>query len=136
MARLLSNCFIKIDGQDFSGIGTNVAIAMSSTSEEIKEFGSTTIQRLSDEIVDWTMAMEFNADETLTSRFFGLVGKVVAVEVRASADARSATNPSYVGTAILEKYTPLSGARGDTHSVSVDLIAAAELRQLTDPLAV
>jgi hypothetical protein len=136
MAKLLTNCFIKIDGEEFSGYGTNVAIAMSATSEEIREFGQTTVYRISDGVVDWTMAAEFNADETVTGRFFALVGKTVAIEVRPSADARSASNPSYIGTAILEKYEPLTAAAREVHAISVDLVAAGELRRLTDPLAV
>jgi hypothetical protein len=39
MAQVLSNCYIELDGQSYSGNGTNVAISLSSDVEEIRAFG-------------------------------------------------------------------------------------------------
>lgn len=136
MAQLLTNCLIRIDAEEFSGKNTAVAISMSAEAEQIREMGDTTIQRISDGLVDWSMAMEFNADESQTGRFFALVGKAVPVEIKPKNEARSATNPSYVGVGIITEYTPLDGNVGDVHTASLSLVAAGELRRLTDPLAV
>lgn len=131
MAQVLSNCFISIGGEEYSGRGTNVAISMSSDAQEIKAFGQSNVLRVPDGIVDWTMAMEFLADEAATGAFFAMVGTEVPVEVRQDAGARSATNPGYVGQAIVTGYDPIGGAAGDLHTVSLSLVAAGPLARLT-----
>jgi hypothetical protein len=129
-ALVLTDCFIEIDGDPFSGKATNAAIAYSAAAVDITAMGDETKINTGG-MKEWSMAFEFNADEATTGNFFSKVGTVVPVEVRASSGARSLSNPAYVGMGLVTEYTPLKGAVGDKHSVSLSLVSAGDLERLT-----
>lgn len=129
-ALVLTNAFIEIDGTAFSGVNTNVAISYSAAAAEITAMGDGTRKNIGG-LKDWSMSFEFIADEEQTGTFFDMVGTVVPVEVRASADARGLTNPGYVGEGLVTEYTPLSGAVGDAHKVSLTVVSHSDLQRLT-----
>jgi len=128
---ILSNCFINIDGVDYSGQGTKAAISMSAETHTIQAFGDKTVQHIGG-LLDWSMAFEFNADESVTGQtFFDMVGQTIPVEVRPSAGPVSPSNPSYEGDAVVTEYTPLDGEVGDVHKVSLSLVSAGDLSRVT-----
>lgn len=129
-AIVLTDCFISIDDDEFSGQTTNVAISYSAAATDITAMGDGT-KKNTGGLKEWSMAFEFNADESTTGTLFAKVGQTVEVEVRANSGARSTTNPSYVGTALVTEYTPLSGGVGDAHKVSLSVVSAGELQRLT-----
>lgn len=127
---VLTDCFISIGADVFSGHGTNVAISYSAEAVDITAMGSNTRKNLGG-VKEWSMAFEFNADEEVTGKFFDLVGTVVSVEVRPSSAARDIANPSYVGEALVTEYSPIDGAFGDAHQVSLSVVSASDLERLT-----
>src|SRR5690242_6662009 len=103
--RVLTECYISIDTTDFSEQGNKPAISISATEVDQTSFGDT-MSKAARGRIKWSMAFTFNADESVTGVFFDkmVAGEPVAVEVRASADPVSATNPSYTGNAVITEY--------------------------------
>lgn len=127
---ILSDCFISIDGEEYSGQGTNVAISMSAETSDVTTFGQNTRHHLGS-VKDWSIALEFIGDEEVTGAFFEKLGTEVEIEIRATSAPRSAKNPAYVGQAVITEYTPIDGAVGDALTVSLSLVSASELERLT-----
>jgi hypothetical protein len=126
---VLTDCFIKISDVTFSGAATSVAISYSAEAADITAFGDTTRNNIGG-LLDWSMAFEFNADESVTGEMFDMVGTVVGVEVRAKSTAISAANPAYKGQALVTEYSPIDGSVGDKHTVSMSVVSAGELQRL------
>lgn len=127
---VLTDCFIKIGTTEFSGQATNAAISYSAEAVEITAMGDDT-KKMIGGTKDWSMSFEFNGDEAITGPMFDLVGTVIPVEVRPKSGARSMTNPGYAGQALVTEYTPLDGAVGDKHTVSLSVVAHGTLERLT-----
>jgi hypothetical protein len=74
---------------------------------------------------DDSYTIEFNQDfaaAEVDATMFPLLGAApFAVTARATSAAKSATNPSYEGNAILTDYNPLDGAVGDELVTSITL---------------
>ena len=127
---VLSDCFISIDGTEFSGQNTKVAISYSASAVDVTAMGDETKKNIGG-LKEWSMALEFNGDEAITGPFFGMVGTVVPVEVRPSSAVVGPNNPSYQGDALITEYTPLDGSVGDAHKVSLTVVSAGTLTRAT-----
>lgn len=71
---------------------------------------------------DWSLDIEFNQDFAASAvdvTIFALLGTVVAVTVRPTTAAISATNPEYSGNVLVNEYNPLDGSVGDLATTSV-----------------
>ena len=123
---VLTDCFIEIDGVEYSGKNTNVAISYSAEAIDTTSMGASTKVNIGG-LKAWSMAMEFNADEATTGLFFDKLGEVAPVEVRATSAVRSAGNPGYTGSALITEYVPLSGGVGELHKISLSLVSSGDL---------
>lgn len=131
MQIILTDAHIEIDSVVYSGNNTNVALSMSAEALDITAMGDGT-RKNSGGLLEWGMALEFNADEEVTGQtFFEMVGQTVPVKVRPSSAAIGVANPSYEGDAVITEYNPLEGAVGDAHKVSLTLVSAGELQRVT-----
>lgn len=83
------------------------------------------------DFIEWSVAIDALMDEATIGTLFAKVGTVVAVEVRASSDAVSATNPSYQGDALLTECGPINGGVGEANTVSLALVSAGPLSRVT-----
>ena len=134
---VLKDCFVLIDDVEYSGNTTNVAISMSSDAEDVTPMQSgpnATRMHIPGGLLDWSVALELNADESVTGQsFFDMLGATgaVEIEIRPTSGARSTSNPAYCGSAVLTEYTPLSGAVGDAHKVQLSFVSAGPLSRLT-----
>jgi hypothetical protein len=130
---LLTDAVINIGGTAYSGQGTSVAISMSAETYDIGVFGVASKSRFAG-ATDWAIEMEFVADEAVTGAFFAMVGTSVAVKVRATSAAISATNPSYEGNMIVTAYNPLgSGEWGSVVTVAISGLGDGVLERKTTP---
>lgn len=129
---VLTDCFIEINTQVFSGQATNAAISYSAEGLDISAMGTGTKRNIGG-AKDWGMSFEFNADEATTGEFFDMVGTVVPVAVRPSGGAISVSNPSYQGEGLITEYSPLDGAFGDAHKVTLSVVSASDLARVTIP---
>ena len=80
---------------------------------------------------DWSFSVEFNADfdaAKVDATLGVLVGAAsFAVIIRPDAAAKSATNPEYTGSALVESYPPLGGSVGDASIASVSFPGDGDL---------
>lgn len=126
---VLSDAFILINAVNLSTEGNNVTVNYGADVQEDTAFGDTSRSRLGG-LKDWSMEMDFNqnfAAGSVDATLFGIVGTTIAVEVRPTSAARSATNPAYTGNAVVETYNPLGNAVGEKAAARVVLRGSGTL---------
>jgi len=127
---ILTDCYVSLDGTDYSGQGTNVAISYSAEAIDNTPFGAST-RKHSGGTKDWAVELEFIQDETVSGQaFFDMVGTVVNFEARPTSAVASAENPAYSGDVLVTNYTPLGGAYGELSRVSLSLVSAGDLSRV------
>jgi|SRR5690606_37011783 len=131
MAKLvLRNCFIEVDGVNFSSHTSSVTITLSKDEIDTTNFGGSGRERahgLKDDSFEINFQQDFDAasvDATLYPLWDGETE--FQVVVRPTSDPVSETNPEYSGTAILLEYTPLAGAVGELSETTVTFPAQRE----------
>lgn len=124
MAKLiLKDCFIEIDGVNFSDHSSSVALTLKKAGVDTTNFsGGGKEQRagLKDDTIEVTLQQNFDP---------GLVDDILyplydsedefTVRVRPKAGAVAASNPEYSATCLLLEYQPLSGKVGDLSETKV-----------------
>jgi hypothetical protein len=128
MAKLvLRDCFIEVDGTDFSSHVSSVTINLSKDEIDTTNFGGDGRERahgLKDDSFEITFQQDYDAgsvDDTLYPLWDDETEFLVKVRPRAG--ATSATNPQYSATCILLEYTPLAGDVGDLSTTDVSFPA-------------
>ncbi len=121
---MLSNASVVVNGVDLSDHVASVTINQNTSELNPTAMGATGIARLaglgddSFEVEFWADFASAKVDATLSA----LVGAAVfTVVVKAVNTTVSATNPKFTGSCILTSYTPIAGAVGDAHKVTVSL---------------
>ena len=79
-------------------------------------------------LLDWKIDLEFNQDygaASVDATLFDLVGTSVDVDICATAEVASATNPHFTGTGIISSYNPLGGKVGDVMVTKVTIVAGS-----------
>lgn len=124
MAKLvLRDCFIEVDGVDFSDHVSSVEVTLSKDEIDTTNFGGSGRERahgLKDDSFVLNFQQDFEAasvDATLYPHYDNETEFVVTV--RPTAAVVSASNPQYTGTCILLEYQPLSGDVGALSETSV-----------------
>lgn len=130
---VFTNAKVDINAVDLSDHVKSVALDYKGELQDNTAMGATTRTRLGG-LKDWSIEIEFFQDFAageIDATLFGLVGTTFTVEVRPVNAARSATNPGYSGTGILESYPPIGGTVGEMAMSSVAIQAAGVLSRLT-----
>ena len=123
---VLTNALVLLNGVDLSDHVKQVSVNYSADEVDSTTMGVGAKSRLGG-LKDWTLDVTFAQDYALASvdaTLFPLVGTTFTVEVRPTGAARSATNPSYLGTGILGTYTPMSQAVGALNEATVKISCA------------
>lgn len=130
---VLTACFLSIDDVELSGEATSVAINTASNAVDVTTFDSEGWQDNEGGIKSWSLAAEAIMDEATVGELFAKNGDSagVAVEVRATQEVTSPTNPSYQGTGLITEFNPISGAPGDAHKVSISIVGKGALTRST-----
>ena len=128
MARLvLTNAYVLFASNDISQYVTSVSLSTSVDVIETTGLGSSARTRVGG-LFDNSITLEFNqdfADNALeelingTNTTNGTVGLVVAMQVKPTSAATSASNPKYTFSALVSEWQPLSGAVGELATASV-----------------
>ena len=111
----LTNAKVLINAVDLSDHVRQVTINYNADVQDKTAMGATAHARLAS-LKDWSVDIEFNQDfaaANVDATLFSIVGSSVAVDIQPVNAARSATNPSYNGNAVLESYKPIAGKVGD-----------------------
>lgn len=124
MAKLvLRDCFIEVDGVNFSSHVSSVTINLSKDEIDTTNFGGDGRERahgLKDDSFELTFQQDYDAnsvDDTLYPLWDG--EEEFVVKVRPRAGVVGANNPEYSATCILLEYTPLAGDVGDLSTTDV-----------------
>lgn len=124
MAKLvLRDCFIEVDGVNFSSHVSSVTINLSKDEIDTTNFGGDGRERahgLKDDSFELTFQQDYSAasvDDTLYPLWD--LEQEFLVKVRPRSSAVSVNNPEYSATCILLEYTPLAGDVGDLSTTDV-----------------
>lgn len=124
MAKIvLRNCFIEVNGVNFSSHVSHVTINLSKDEIDTTNFGGDGRERaagLKDDSFELTFQQDYAAasvDDTLYPLWDQ--EEEFTVKVRPTSGAISANNPEYSATCILLEYTPLDGDVGDLSTTDV-----------------
>lgn len=114
---ILKNCYITVNGTNFSDHVSSVTVSMSKKGVDTTNFsggGSEQQAGLKNDEFDITFQQDFTA-ASVDAVLYPLYNNETefVIEVRPATAAVSTTNPSYIGTCILLDYTPIDGKPGD-----------------------
>lgn len=130
---VLTDAFVSVNGVDLSAHLRAVTVNYQSELQDDTVMGLTTRIRLGG-LLDWSMEFEFAQDfasSQVDATLFALVGVTTTLIARATSAAKSATNPDYTGTGILESYPPLGNSVGELATTSVTFQSAGVLSRAT-----
>jgi hypothetical protein len=126
MAKLvLRDCYIEVDGTDFSSHVSSVTINLSKDEIDTTNFGGDGRERahgLKDDSFEVTFQQDFDAnsvDDVLYPLWDNEDEFVVKVRPRRGSGSAAPDNPEYSATCILLEYTPLAGDVGDLSTTDV-----------------
>lgn len=131
---VLTDAFVSVDGNDISSHIVDVTVDYRSELQDDTAMGLTSRRRKGG-LKDWTITARAKNDwaaSQVDSILFPLVGTTFTVIVRpVNTGGVSATNPNYSGTGILESYTPLGNAVGESAETTFTILASGDLSRLT-----
>ncbi len=131
---VLTDAVVMVNAVDLSDHVRQVTVNINSEEKDFTAMGAAGKARragLRDDSYEIEWNQDFAAGE-VDATFWPLVGAApFAVEVRATTAAKSATNPSYEGNAILTSYNPIDGAVGDELVTSTSLPVDGVISRIT-----
>lgn len=124
---VLRDCFIEVDGVNFSDHVSSVTVNLSKDEIDTTNFGGDGRERthgLKDDSFELNFQQDFDAD-SVDETLYPLWDEETefTVVVRPTAAVIGATNPEYSATCILLEYQPLAGAVGELSETSVTMPA-------------
>ncbi len=130
----LTDAVVSVNAKDLSPDGVKVDIDYSAEELEDTAFGDTTKSRIGG-LKDWGGTLEFNQDFAATPApdvdLFAIVGTVVAIAIKATSSATSATNPDYQGNALITSYKVFGQSVGELAMAVCTFVAAGNLTRAT-----
>lgn len=112
---------LKVATVDMSAMASKVTFKNSAGELDDTAFGDTSHSRVGG-LKDGTLSVDFNQDfaaAQVDATLWPIFGTVVAIELKPTSAAPSATNPRYVGSVLINDYSPIDGSVGDLAKVSV-----------------
>lgn len=133
---VLKDAVVSINAVDLSDHVRSVSITYEADQVDDTNMGDTTKQRLAG-LLEWSVEIEFAQDFAageVDATLFPLVGAApFEIKIRPTSGAIAATNPEYVGNAVLPSYTPIDGSVGDLATTSVEFVSSGTLTRDTTP---
>lgn len=122
---VLKDCYIVVNGTNFSDHVSEVTVNLSKDDVETTSFSGSGRERvagLKDDSFELTIQQDYAAAST-DAVLYPLYNNETefTIEVRPTSSAVSATNPKYTGTCILLEYAPLDGKVGDLSETKVKI---------------
>lgn len=117
----LVDCRVEVNSVVLSTFGTNVNLPIEFEALEDTAFGDTARSRIGG-LGDSNLGLEFNQDHAAggpDATIWAARATVVAVKVRPTSAAISATNPEYVGSYLVAQHVPFSVSVGQLAKESV-----------------
>ena len=130
---VLTNAYVSINAVNLSAYVKTVTLAYKSEMQDDTAMGDTARSRIGS-LKDFTLNVEFFQDfaaSAVDATLFGIVGSIVAIEIRGANTTVSTTNPKYMGNAILETYQPVGGSVGDNLMAPISMSGVGALSRFT-----
>lgn len=124
-----TDAHVVVNSVDLSDHVAKVTIKTMADELEYTAMGATYKARIGG-LKDYSVDLEFNQDFAagkVDATFFPQLGNVVAITVKATSAANSATNPEYQGNIFIKEYTPLDGQVGALGRVSMSFPGSGTL---------
>jgi hypothetical protein len=118
---VLTDAYISINSNVLSDHGNKVEIPVKVEDKDATTFGQTWHVRRGG-LKDGNLNIDFVQDyvaANLDEIMWGILGTVVAFEIRPTSGARSTSNAAYTGNILIDQWTPIIGKVGDLVTVSV-----------------
>lgn len=118
---VLTDAYISVNSNVISDHANKVEIPVTVEDLDTTTFGQTYKTRvggLKDAQLNITLFDDYSA-ANLDSIFWPLLGTVVTFEVRPTSGARSATNPAYTGSVLINSWKPVTGDVGKAVQLDV-----------------
>lgn len=118
---VLTDAAITINAVDLSDWISEASVSAEVDVQEDTAFGDTWRSKLGG-LKDFTLDLNFFQDfanSAVDQTLWSLLGTSVAITIKATSGATSATNPSFSGNVIISEYTPIGGSVGDVAALSV-----------------
>lgn len=116
--QVLTNASVTVNAVDLSAYVTNVVVDRQVDPVETTSMGATG-HTFAAGLQSSTVTVNFNQDFAATkvnATLTGLVGTTTSIVVKATADAVSATNPSFTCSGFFAGYAAINGAVGDLNA--------------------
>lgn len=114
---VFKDCYLSINGVALSDHVQSVTLEYSADEVEDTNMGDNTHKFMPSTLKNWSLEAEFSQDyaaNEVDATLFGLIGgSAVAIEIRPTTSAASATNPAYQGNGVVLNYNPISGSVGE-----------------------
>jgi hypothetical protein len=130
---VLNDAYVLINAVDLSDYVQSATVNYSAEMVDETAMGDTS-RKNKGGLKNWSIDVEFKqnfAAGAVDATLFSLVGTTFPVEVRPTSAARSATNPAYTGTGVLESYNPIGNSVGDLATAAITIQSAGTLTRLT-----
>lgn len=131
---VITNPIITIAGTDFSDHVDSVEINAEAADVKTTNFGSggneTRVGGLKSGSITISLQQDYAAS-SIDSVLFANLGSLVAIQVKATSAANSATNPRYDGSYLVSQMKPVSGKVGDLATFSVTFPRSGALTRTT-----
>lgn len=111
---------VEINGVDLSDWVTNVTLPREFEALEDTAMGDTGRSRLAG-LEDSTIGINFNQDfaaSAVDATIAAALGTVIVIKVRPTSAAIAATNPEYVGSYLVNQYSPFGNGVGELATVN------------------
>ena len=128
-AFVLSNASVLVGIVDLSDHVRSVTVDYSAETPETTTMGAVAKARLGG-LLDWKADVEFNMDYAVGevhATLYPILGTTITLTVQPVAGTEGATNPKFVGSAILAKYNPLTGKVGDVATTKAEFVGTGLL---------
>ena len=130
MAKIvLTNAYVSINGVDLSDHVASISLATQYDIVETTQFGDTSKRRVAG-LADNSITLEFHQDfqaGSVESVIYPLLGTATNCIVKPIDAARSASNPQYSFSVLINEWTPLNGAAGELATASVTWLISGDI---------
>lgn len=127
---VLTDAFFSIDGNDVSDHVVSISLTYEAETLDETAMGDTTRVNKGG-LFAWSFEVEMHSDFAASSEdsiIFPLVGTVVPVIFRAdNSDGVGASNPNYLGDALITTYPPFGNSVGELATTTISGVSAGAL---------
>ena len=130
---VLTDASLVINSVDLSDHVTSVTLNYEAELGDDTTMGSDTRTNLGG-LKNWSIDVEFTqnyASGKVDATLWGIVGTSVAIVLKPTSGAVSATNPSYSGNGVIGSYSPIGNSVGDVAMAPVTIAPAGTLTRAT-----